>query len=570
MATTDVENIREVIYEEPDGFDSPPLSDDSEYPVKIQEGGWETHNDGFCGEHGYEAGDDEAAVLEIQRSKGEDYHLTDTGNGRRLVDKHVDDIRYCVDDKEWYLWDGVRWCKDVVKRMRELAKDIAVDIRDEAGAMDAPASTDNKLQDKEALAEHENCKQGLMKWANRSESAFGVTNTIRSAGSDPRIICYRSAFDQIPHLINCANGVVDLNTGTRVPHDRTFMMSRLCPLDYDPSAVHIMWEESLEAFTRHHPDLSQFLKTLAGYSIQGDKTEERILILHGPASAGKGTFVDCLTNAIGPDYACTMDASSVLKQKRNSAAPSGDIARLEGVRLVVVSEIEKGSSLQESFMKQASGNDAMVARGLYMSDREFRPTHQFWFQTNYRPGFDATDSGNKRRYLEIPFDNDLRKDPLVEFKPKLKIQMRKNKDFLKAVLAWTVAGAVEWHQNGLVIPESVKAATKALFAHNDSLKNFLSEMCIVGFEEKVLVKAMSQAYKGWCAEQGENPDQRRTFNSLMEDRGYERRQARVGDVNGKAWTGVRLKDKDELAGNVQSFPLRKTLPKEVGDRVKAG
>ena len=40
-------------------------------------------------------------------------------------------------------------------------------------------------------------------------------------------------------------------------------------------------------------------------------------------------------------------------------------------------------------MKQASGNDSLVARGLYQSEREFRPTHQFWFQTNYRPGFDS-------------------------------------------------------------------------------------------------------------------------------------------------------------------------------------
>jgi putative DNA primase/helicase len=221
------------------------------------------------------------------------------------------------------------------------------------------------------------------------------------------------------------------------------------------------------------------LKRLAGYTIQGDKTEERILLLYGPGNAGKGTFMDWFMNALGPDYACAMDANSVLKQKRDSAAASGDIARLEGKRLVVVSEIEKGSRLQESFMKQASGNDAMVARGLYQSEREFQPTHQFWFQTNYRPGFDSTDSGNKRRYIEVPFDNDLRADPLVTFdsKIKIKIKMRNDPDFLRAVLAWAVAGCIEWHQHGLEIPKSVQDATDALFAHNDFLKNFLTECC---------------------------------------------------------------------------------------------
>ena len=484
-------------------------------------------------------------LLGIERPET-NYNLTDAGNGRRLVDKHKDEIRYCVDDHEWYVWDGVRWRKDVIKKIRELAKAIAADIRHEADSLKPPAPTGDQGRDEEAMERFEARKRELLKWANQSENADRVSKTILSAESDPRITCFRSDFDRDSHLLNCANGVVDLRSGMLMRHDRKFMMSNLCPVEFDPNATHPVWEQSLAAFTRNHADLLPFLKTLTGYTIQGDKSEERILILHGPGNAGKGTFMDWLTNALGPDYACAMDANSVLKQKRDSAAASGDIARLEGKRLVVVSEIEKGSRLQESFMKQASGNDSLVARGLYQSEREFRPTHQFWFQTNYRPGFDSTDSGNKRRYIEIPFDNDLTTDPLVKFDRKLKIRMRQDKEFLKAVLAWAVAGAVEWHQHGLQIPESVQAATTALFAHNDFLNDFLKEMCVVDPEEKVPVKEMWDAYKQWCEGQGEEPAQGRTFNHMMEERGFVRKQARVYGVSGKAWIGIRLKEHDEL------------------------
>ena len=474
------------------------------------------------------------------------YNLTDAGNGRRLVDKHKGEIRYCVDDHEWYVWDGVRWRKDVIKKIRELAKAIAADIRHEADSLKPPAPTGDQGQDEEAIERFEARKRELLKWANQSENADRVSKTILSAESDPQITCFRCDFDRDSHLLNCANGVVDLRSGFLMLHDRKYMMSSLCALDFDPNATHPVWEQSLAAFTRNHADLLPFLKALTGYTIQGDKSEERILILHGPGNAGKGTFMDWLTNALGPDYACAMDANSVLKQKRDSAAASGDIARLEGKRLVVVSEIEKGSRLQESFMKQASGNDSMVARGLYQSEREFRPRHQFWFQTNYRPGFDSTDSGNKRRYIEIPFDNDLTTDPLVKFDPKLKIRMRQDKEFLKAVLAWAVVGAVEWYQHGLQIPESVQAATAALFAHNDFLNDFLNEMCVFDSEEQVSVKEMSDAYKQWCADQGEEPAQGRTFNRMMEERGFVRRQARVYGVSKKAWLGIRVKQHDEL------------------------
>jgi len=484
-------------------------------------------------------------LLGIERPKSI-YNLTDAGNGRRLVDKHKDEIRYCVDVGEWYVWDGMCWRKDVVKNIRELAKAVAGDLRHEAGAMKLPTPTGDDNKDNEGLAQYESRKRDLLKWANQSENADRVSKTIISAESDPRITCFRSDFDRHSNLLNCVNGIVDLCSGLLMPHDRNLMMSNLCPVEFDPSATHPQWDESLAAFCRNHDDLLPFLKTLTGYTIQGDKTEERIVVLHGPGNAGKGTYIDWLTNALGPDYACAMDAASVLKQKRDSAAASGDIARLEGKRLVVVSEIEKGSRVQESFLKQASGNDSMVARGLYQSEREFRPTHQFWFQTNYRPGFDSTDSGNKRRYIEIPFDNDLTADPKVTFDNKLKIRMRQDPSFLKAVLAWAVAGAVEWHRHGWQIPESVQQATAALFAHNDFLSDFLPEMCIVDAAEAIPVKAVWDAYEQWCGDQGEDPAQGRTFNRMMEERGFVRKQARVHSVSQKAWTGIRLKTHDEL------------------------
>ena len=96
------------------------------------------------------------------------------------------------------------------------------------------------------------------------------------------------------------------------------------------------------------------------------------------------------------------------------------------------------------------------------------------------------------------------------------------------------------------IPESVQAATDALFAHNDFLSDFLNEMCVVDSGEKTPVKDVWDAYKNWCEEQGEEPAHGRTFNHMMEERHFERRQARVHGLSGKAWMGIRLKKNGEL------------------------
>jgi hypothetical protein len=112
-----------------------------------------------------------------EKADDEDHNLTDTGNGRRLVDKHQDELRFCVDDRCWYLCDGVRWHKDDVQRIRELAKDIAADLCSEAETMRKPART----QDKDALARYETRKLSVLNWANQSEGADRVTKMVRSA-----------------------------------------------------------------------------------------------------------------------------------------------------------------------------------------------------------------------------------------------------------------------------------------------------------------------------------------------------------------------------------------------------
>jgi hypothetical protein len=104
-------------------------------------------------------------------------------------------------------------------------------------------------------------------------------------------------------------------------------------------------------------------------------------------------------------------------------------------------------------------------------------------------------------------------------------------------------------------------------------------------------KAVWDAYKQWCEEQGEDPAQGRTFNHMMEERGFVRKQARVYGVSGKAWVGIRLKEHDELMAElpeeadhhqksqeaeehwrrpVKQFPLRGTYKSVFNGGVKVG
>ena len=56
------------------------------------------------------------------------YNLSDTGNALRFVAQHKENIRYCHEYRQWYLWDTLRWRPDRTCQIRKRAQDTVVSI----------------------------------------------------------------------------------------------------------------------------------------------------------------------------------------------------------------------------------------------------------------------------------------------------------------------------------------------------------------------------------------------------------------------------------------------------------
>jgi P4 family phage/plasmid primase-like protien len=493
------------------------------------------------------------------------FNLTDTGNAKWLVQTYADQIRYCEDTQSWFQFDGKRW-QEGDAAIRELAKKRGEVLRRDSDAIPKPEEKEDDEQSRQAMKEYEAVQSALGYWANHSENAAGIRGTLFAASSDPAILCRKADFDQKHNLLNVQNGVVDIYTGELRAHDPRLMLSMICPTEYHPQATHEVWDSTLAAITRNHPDLLSFLPVFFGYSAQGNKSQELIFSLQGPAHTGKGTIVTAIRSTLGKQYVLTVAPETVLKQKRKAGAPSGDIERLDGSRIVIVSELERGNELEESMLKAMSGNDSVTTRANYKGEREIDPTWQFIFQTNNRLGFDSTDSGCRRRFTEIPFDNVLTKDPLVKFDEGLKDWMKTDKPFHEAVLAWLVGGCIRWKKEGFIIPASVKDATEGLFASNDYLSPFIAERCVLGPNEKVAHSDLHEAYNRYCFDEYEEPARGKTLNNMMRERGFIKKQATIINTgadkqvrprwNGKAYIGIRLKTDPELGLVLPNPPFR--------------
>jgi len=458
--------------------------------------------------------------------------LTDMGNAERLKSRYGRDLRYCPTWGQWLIWDGRRWAEDQLGRVELLAMDTIRNIYQEAA--DEPDK-----QTRAALVAH----------AVRSESAPKRHHLLDSARAMQAIT--PADLDADPWLLNCRNGILDLHTGQLQAHRREALLTKLCPVEYDPAARLDLWERFLATATDHNDELIAFLRRAVGYTLTGDTSEEVLLFVHGPAATGKSTFLEAIKSTLG-DYARTADFESFL-QRRDVGNPRPDIARLAGARMVTSIEVSEGRRLAEGLIKMLTGGDTITARRLYQTEFEFAPMFKLWLAANHAPKIKPDDEAMWRRILRVPFEAVI---PPASRDPLVKATLRDPAQAGPAILNWAVAGCRDWQAHGLGICPAVKQATAALRAEMDPLREFLDTCCQISPTAWTPTAELRAEYEAWCKEIGERPTSGKWFTESLRANGGEPCSGRnhAGRVV-RGWLGIGL----QLHADEEAVALVDTL-----------
>jgi len=445
--------------------------------------------------------------------------FTPGGNGRRFVVQHKHEVRFCETRGGWYVWDGRRWQRDASGLIECLAKQTIASLYADA-----------------ARAEDSDARREIGRWAMKSDSAAGVRDMLFMAHSDQSISVGPDGWDGNPWILNCMNGTVDLRTGALGEHRREDLCTKLANVNYDPDATLPLWDEFLAVTTKGDKALESFLQRIAGYSLTGVTSEEKLFFVHGPASTGKSTFIQALQAALG-DSAVTADFETFLQ--RQSGGVRNDIARLAGARLVTSIEVDKGKRLAEGLVKTITGGDTVAARYLYHESFEFRPIFKLWLIANDAPRARDDDSALWRRILRVPFEH-----IITERNAEVKRILGDATLAGAAVLAWAVRGCLDWQRDGLGVPDMVTNATEEYRLSNDPLGDFWAEYCEFAPLHQERSGVLWGAYTAWAKEGGERfPVNRREFAHRLEAQGC---KPWSGSGNVRIWRGVQLRAKPSL------------------------
>jgi putative DNA primase/helicase len=189
------------------------------------------------------------------------------------------------------------------------------------------------------------------------------------------------------------------------------------------------------------------------------------------------------------DYGSLANQDLLLSNK-HQGHPT-EVAALFGKRFVAISEPEQGRSLNESRVKELTGDKTVTARRMREDFWEFPPSHTFWMSTNHKPEISGGDEGIWRRIKLIPFTVDLRK--VTDVDPRIHEKLETE---LSGILNWMLAGWKLYQAKGLSSfePNEVKAATQEYRDNEDEVGCFLREAYV---ENPAFVIGATDAFKAY-------------------------------------------------------------------------
>jgi putative DNA primase/helicase len=431
---------------------------------------------------------------------------TEAANAERLIGKFGDDIRWCGAWKKWLSWDGCRWVTDDQGRVEHFATETANELWSEVG--------------REIPNVDDQTRNELIKFAKSSNSGKGVREMLFLSRSNPDVAVAPAEMDADQWLLNCPNGTVDLRTGCLLPHNRADKITKLCPTNYDPKATAVVWERFL-ASVFDNQEIIDFIRRLLGYGLTGDTREQLLAIFHGGGSNGKSTLLEAYRRTIGEDY--TMQGAPDVLMENKKPSHSTERMDLFGKRFVSCAETKDSHTLNKAFVKALTGGEPIRGRGVFENPWQFNPTHKIILSTNYKPRIKGRDHAIWRRLCLVPFavqfwdaDKGESGPPELECDKLLKEKLTTEAE---GILAWAVRGCLEWHRQGLQMPDAVKAATNDYKQNEDVLGKFLAS-CTISIDGRSRFKSVYEALETWATDTGENSPSRKALSAYLTDQGY--------------------------------------------------
>lgn len=440
-----------------------------------------------------------AFVASHPRTVSGDYLLRegphDEGNAQCVNRRYQGE--FCINGAfGWMQYTGKRWQRDGAEEAVERAITETLLARGQAVF---------------ASGDPTKYKDLLKKAVPNSGAVQGAKNQLSSL-----VFVTDTEFDHNPDFLNCANGVIDLRTGTLVQHSSSQYFTYCASADYNPGKSWERWTNWLTEAVGE-PSTVDWLQMAMGYTLTGWTREEIMFYLFGPTRAGKGLFLESLFHLLGDPLARAIEFST-LTAKRDGDSQNFDLAPLKPCRLVIASESNQYEKFNEAKLKHITGGDIIQCAYKHKDQFNYRPQYKIWLSSNHPVNADPDDEAAWGRIRMVEFPNSYlgKEDKSLKY-------MMKTPEMQDAILAWAVAGAMRWYKLGSAgLPtlgrgEALKAQQREAL---DTVQMWLDEKTMCKPDTFTPSQILYTSYESWCKFNGVEPKKQKSLTTVLQHKGF--------------------------------------------------
>lgn len=423
----------------------------------------------------------------------------DIRNARYFAAMFGGRMLYIHGRNEWLRWSDDRWMLCDQGQEIEAAKQAAQAMMTDAAAGLAVDQDRGKGRVREAMAAHN---------ISRMKAALEL------AQSEPGMSTGPAELDANPMLLGVGNGIVDLKAGALIANRPEMLMTRHCAADFDMAATCPRWLQFMSEVFAGDLATIDTVQRLLGYTLTGLNTEEIIVFCSGFGANGKSIFGN-IVNKIIASYSKVAPHSLLAARRRDDHGPRGDIAMLEGARLVSVNELPGGMQLDEQAVKALAGREPISARELYEGFRTFEPQFTVWVRTNHRPIIKGDDDGIWRRVVVLPFRQKF-EGPRCDKHLEAKLWAERD-----GILRWMIEGAGKYlASSNLAFSPTILAEQRQYRSDSDLLGEFLADCTVADPAGRTLDQEFFARWRHWCDTNGHKAGTKKTFTQRLAERGF--------------------------------------------------
>ena len=358
---------------------------------------------------------------------------------------------------------------------------------------------------------------------------------------------FEKKLDENYDLIGFNNGVYDLVNGEFREGRPDDYISQTTGNDYFEFHNNNPYADKMFKFLKEilpNDDVRKYFLLTLATCVSGHNKEEKMHLVTGSGSNGKSLLFNLVQLALGEYYlSCPITIITRKRGQSNQASP--ELLRLKGARCGCFQETDEGERLNVGIMKEITGNDSFMVRGLFADPIEIKPQIKFFLACNQKPEVPSTDGGTWRRLRVIDFNSKFVETPsksnefLIDNMLKQKI-----KDWAPLFASYLIYLYINEYKKMAYLsePDAVKYSTNSYKMENDYYTEFFIQKLVFTNNRKdfITTQSMWDTFKAWFKlvhEHQKAPSQNELFKFLVD---------KIGEIrNNTRWAGYKFSDSSD-------------------------